>query len=135
VNSRIEIILDYAIITLLPNGIIKVQLLSDVTIGLTESIEINKVVGELSNQKEALVLILASNTTHFTKDARDFSASYQGLKYSIAEAIVVTNLAQKILVSLYLKINKPSKPTKAFDTEELAIIWLLEIQKQSYNVA
>jgi hypothetical protein len=39
--------------------------------------------------------------------------------------MIVKNLAQNIMVSFYLKINKPIRPTKAFSYENDAINWLL----------
>jgi hypothetical protein len=66
--------------------------------------------------------MVANTTKQFTNSAREFSASKDGLRFSIAEALVVQNLAQKIVVSFFKKINKPAKPSKAFNTEEEAII-------------
>ena len=62
---------------------------------------------------KGLVLMIADSTTQFTSDARDFSASKEGLRFSIAEAMVVKNLAQRLVVSFYLKFNQPSVPSKA----------------------
>ena len=63
----------------------------------------------------------------FDKSANEYSASEEGMQYSIAEAIVVKNLAQKIMVSFYLKINKPIRPSKAFNDEDEALEWLLSL--------
>ena len=49
------------------------------------------------------------------------------MKYTIADAIIVSNLAQKILINFYLKFNKPPKPSQAFNSEEQAINWLLSV--------
>ena len=121
---------DYADIQLLDLGIIKVDMLDGFTIDLEESVQINIAEGELLNgvPSSGLVLMVADSTTQFTNDARSFSASKEGLRFSLAEALVVKTLAQRLVVNFYLKINKPSVPSKAFDSEESAIEWLLSFK-------
>ena len=71
--------------------------------------------------------MIAGNTTNYTSEARYFSASEAGSIYTIADAMIVKNLAQNIMVSFYLKINKPIRPTKPFSYENDAINWLLSL--------
>lgn len=99
-------------------------------IGLDECREINNSIGLLSKGQEALVLMVPDNTTHFAPESRDFSASAEGMQFTIADAMVVSNLGQKMLVSFYLKFNKPPKPSKAFNTEAQAIDWLLSLSSK-----
>ena len=122
-----EIGLDFAKIQLLKNQIIRVEMFNDVTIDFNECCEINNAIGELANHKESLIMMVPGDNTHFSSEARDFSASEEGMKYTIGDAIVVRNLAQKILISFYLKFNKPPKPSSAFSTEEQAMNWLLSL--------
>ena len=122
-----EIVLGYSKVQLLSNNIIRVEMAGDVLIGLNECREINNAIGILSGGQQALVLMVPSNTTHFAPESRDFSASPEGLQFTIADAMVVTNLGQKMLVSFYLKFNKPPKPSKAFNTEAQAVAWLLSL--------
>ena len=121
---------DYADVQLLDNGIIKIDMLDGFTIDLEESVQINIAQGELLKgvKEPGLTLMIADSTTQFTNDARGFSASKEGLRFSTAEALVVKTLAQRLVVNFYLKINKPSVPSKAFDTEESAIEWLLSFK-------
>jgi hypothetical protein len=117
-------------VELLKNSIIRVLLYENSTIDFDESYKMNKAIGELSDYKEALVLVVAETGAIITAEARNFSASKQGQEYSIAEALVVTNLAHKIIANFYLKINKPIKPCKVFNAESEAIKWLLEFNKK-----
>ena len=89
----------------------------------------NDTIGILSEGREALILMISGSTTHFLPESRDFSASSEGQRFTIADAIVVSNLGQRILVNFYLKFNKPTKPSKAFTTEVQAIDWLLSLNK------
>ena len=110
---------------MLDNTIIRLEMFDNVTIGVDECRLLNNAIGELSDSKESLVLMVPGNSTHFSSESRTFSASEEGLRYTIADAMVVNNLAQKLIVSFYLKVNKPPKPSKAFSTEEDAMNWLL----------
>ncbi|MGE0560760.1 MAG: hypothetical protein AB7O47_03005 [Flavobacteriales bacterium] len=65
-----------------------------------------------------------------TKEAREFSASVDGLKYSSAEAYVFNSLPHRIIGNFYLKFNKPSVPTKFFNTKEEAEVWLKTFLKK-----
>ncbi|MBL7934941.1 MAG: hypothetical protein JNM51_03935, partial [Bacteroidia bacterium] len=59
-------------------------------IDLEESVQINIAEGELLNGKlgEGLIYMVAESTTQFTNEAREFSASKEGLRFSKAEAII-----------------------------------------------
>lgn len=123
-----NIILDFAKIDLLENNIIRLEIYDKCIIGEHESREMNNAIGILTDGKQARILILSQPTTVFDHGAREFSASEEGLKFTIGDALVVSNLAHKILVSFYLKFNKPKKPSKAFDSEADAIAWLLTLE-------
>lgn len=126
-----QIEFEYAKVQLLSNGIIRIEMFDGYIIDLEESVQINIAEGELLGGKlgEGLIYMIAESTTQFTNEAREFSASKEGLRFSKAEALIVKNLAQKIVVNFYLKINNPSVPSKAFNTEEEAIEWLLTFKQ------
>lgn len=44
--------------------------------------------------------------------------------YSVADAFVLSSMAQRILANFYIKINKPERPTRFFNDPETALIWL-----------
>lgn len=119
--------LGFATISKLENSIVKIDMSSSSVIDLDECKKITEVIGELTQKKPALILMIAGNTTNYTIEARIFSASEEGSIYTIADAMIVKNLAQKIMVSFYLKINKPIRPSKAFNDESEAVEWLLSL--------
>jgi hypothetical protein len=122
-----EIVLGHSKIQLLSNNIVRVEMAGDIVIDVNECREMNNAIGELSEGQPILVLMVPSNTTHFAPGSRDFSASPEGLQFTIADAMVVHNLGQQLLVSFYLKFNRPPKPSKAFNNEAQAIDWLLSL--------
>lgn len=58
-------------------------------------------------------------------DVRSFVSSANQNKYTIADAIFVRNLSDKIVADFYIKQNNPIKPTKLFKDRDEAISWLL----------
>jgi hypothetical protein len=123
--------LNFATLELLENGIVRIELLDKQSIGEFESREINNSIGVLSDGKPALIMMIPQPHTVFDHGAREFSSSDEGLHFTIADAMVVTSMAHKILVSFYLKFNKPKKPSKAFDNEVDAMAWLLSLKNPS----
>lgn len=58
------------------------------------------------------------------KGVREVAATEVGSRYSAADAIVVKSTALKLLVNLYIALNKPNRPTRLFDSQEKALEWL-----------
>lgn len=123
-----EIVFNYAKVQLFEGGLIRIEMTSSEKIGVKESKEMNRAVGVLSKGKEALILMLADELASFDKEAMEFSASDEGLKYSIAEAMVVKSITQRLTANLYLRIVKPKKPSKIFNSEKEALKWLYALQ-------
>lgn len=49
-------------------------------------------------------------------------------RYTIADAIVVNGISQRIMANLYLRFNKPVRPTKVFADQETAAFWLMSFK-------
>ena len=81
-------------------------------------------VGKIGNGRKFPILITSGKYGLADKEAREFGASPAGNKYTIAGALVVKSLAQKILGNAYIKVNKPTTPTALFNDEGKAIEWL-----------
>jgi hypothetical protein len=106
------------------DGIVQINFGDNVEMDLKESTEIIDTISELTNDKKALILNIAGKNTSVTSAAREYSASAAGLRCTIADAYVVTNLAQKILANFYISFNKPLVKTRIFDDEKNAVEWL-----------
>ena len=57
-------------------------------------------------------------------EVRNYWAQKDTNPYSKAESFITNNLAQKIIGNFYMKIQKPTRPTKLFTNEKDAIEWL-----------
>ena len=116
--------LGHSLVRLRTDRIVQVTFGDNVEMDLKESVEVIAAIGEITDGKKALVLNIGGKNTSASSAAREFSASIGGLRYTIADAFVVTNLAQKILANFYISFNKPLVPTKVFDNIDKATEWL-----------
>ncbi len=116
--------LDHSIINLRYDGIIVLITKDNTTLDVEDVRENAETFGLLSGGKKAPILIIGGAYSTVTKDARDFMATEESLKYSLCEAFLLKYLAQRILINFYIKVNKPIVPTKMFTNEDKAIEWL-----------
>ena len=123
-----EINIDYCCLQLFENNLVRIDIKGNYNIGAIESEEITKQLGILSKGKKMLVLMIADEITQFDQGAREYSASEAGSKYTLADALVVKNLAQRILANFYVTVNKPKIPSKTFNSEEEAKNWLFSLK-------
>jgi hypothetical protein len=79
---------------------------------------------------KAPILHIIGKYMNATKEAREFGASAEGLKNSIAEAYVFDSLPHRIIANFYIKFNKPTVPTKFFKTKIEAEVWLKAFLKK-----
>ncbi|HEY1037941.1 MAG TPA: hypothetical protein VGF30_00970 [Bacteroidia bacterium] len=117
----------HSTVSLREDGIVHVEFTDFAKIGTNECREVNNTIGEFGNEQKTLVLMETATNTQFDKEAREFSASPEGMRYTKADAFVVHSTAQSMLVNFYLKINKPPQPSRSFHKREDAIKWLLSI--------
>jgi hypothetical protein len=74
-------------------------------------------------QKKGSVLIIPNELAITSIDIiKKYVSATEGFK--IKEAIVVNNLAQRILANFMIRYVKQSHPVKIFSTEEQALSWL-----------
>ncbi len=78
--------------------------------------------------KKFYVLFEAEEDAEVSGDARRAGASEEYTHHVAALALYSNKLHEKIIGSLFLKINKPKLPTKFFDNREDAINWLKNIR-------
>lgn len=74
------------------------------------------------------------NVGEFTlpnKEAREASSSISGCAFKMADAFVVKTMAQRIMATMMMKINKSAVPTKVFSNINDAENWIDNLKKQS----
>lgn len=106
------------------DGIVHFYIKPNTTLSGEDAKEMVAATGIIGGGKKFPILITSGKFGMADVDAREYAASPDGNKYTIAGAIVVKSLAQKILGNAYIKINKPTTPTALFDDDQKAIDWL-----------
>lgn len=69
------------------------------------------------------------------RELREFSASPEAKKYTIAEAFVSGSLPVQLIGNVYIKLNRPVVPTRFFNNENAAIFWLKELDQEYRDAA
>lgn len=78
---------------------------------------------ELGSEKLPVLVICAENASTNTELLKVLSKD-QNNPFSKADAFVIESMAQKILANFYIRIFKPERPTKFFNTKNEAVAWL-----------
>ena len=118
---------DFCTVTLREDGILENRFLWDVpyevdSIHLKESSEAMTL---LSKGSPMPVLSVAGLYGSMTTDARNVDIN-NAESYTLALALVIHSLSQRLLSNFYFKIKKVSYPVKTFKTAEDAEQWLLQ---------
>lgn len=112
-----------AIITINNEGIGHQHFKDNVTMDIPEQIENLQAIQKLCNGKPTPFVATAGKNVIITKDARDNALSIEDQSPINASAIVVQNLAYRILAEFFIKVQKPKNPYKIFTNKEEAFEW------------
>ncbi len=119
-----EIDLNEVNISLRSDGIAYVFFKENCILDIDMQNKLLEVYRQLTNNKPTPFLFLADNGVSVTKEARDNAILIEEQSPCIASAVVVTNLAYKLVANFYLQFNKPKRPYKVFSNKTEAIEWL-----------
>ena len=120
--------LETVVVTLRSDGIILVRVRDYAEVDICDSLETFEAVKKLGNGKKMPVLVFTGEGGTVTDESRRFSASKEAGEPTLAEAIVVKNLAHKLIVNFLIKFHRPGRPMRMFTREGEAVKWLKEIR-------
>ncbi|MFZ5552197.1 MAG: hypothetical protein ACOZCO_03705 [Bacteroidota bacterium] len=83
-----------------------------------------ELIKKVGKGKKFLYLYDPEENSDVTPELRKYVSSDNANKYTIADAILVNRLSQKIIANFYLKFHKPIMPTAVFLHKKEAIKWL-----------
>jgi hypothetical protein len=86
--------------------------------------KMQEVVAELGGGKKMPLLFFPHGFLNVSKEGAKYATSDEGVRYTLAIAVIVDNLAKKLLMNFFLNFNKPKVPTKGFSNKEDALKWL-----------
>ncbi len=82
---------------------------------------------ELANHKICALLIESGEGVISTPEARKYSAAIEAESPFCAFGMVTRNLAYRMIVNFYLRVQKPAIPFRVFGTRHEALQWLTQI--------
>lgn len=119
----------YTTISLRSDGIIHVHIKDNVVYGLEEQHENLYACIDLVNGVKHPFMYTQGEYVTITKESRENSEKISKISPMYPIAIIVQNLAYKLVAEFFLKFHKPKIPMKIFSNEEKAIEWLLNFPK------
>ena|ERR1700739_1041556 len=119
-----KIELETATVCLRDDGIMHIHIKEGNEMHLQDAIKVVEAIGKLGNKQKFPVLIDCGEFATIDKDVTLFSVSKEANIYTSADAVAYHSFAHKLLADFYLNHNKPSIPTKVFQDNESAIVWL-----------
>lgn len=78
----------------------------------------------LGKGKQLPVLIIIEKYSDMSDEARTYAASEEALKYTKANAIVINSIINRMAANFFIRFAKPARPTKMFNNEKNAVLWL-----------
>ena len=111
-------------IKLRSDGIIHSHTSSAIEFDVESLKKFNVVMGRMVNHQKVPLLITLDEFAIPPVETREFWAKKESCPYALADAYVAVNMGHKLIGNLYLKFNKPGRPTKIFATMEDAVEWL-----------
>ena len=102
------------------------EVTKDIEMDVPHVIENQKAAMTLTDGKKFISLILLIPDLSITFEAQKQSIKKENYKNTIAQAIVIHSLAQRILGNFMIKFLKFPCPCVLFSTKEKAIAWLNE---------
>lgn len=134
-NDDIDIIntidMAEASVTLKTNGIAYVYFKSNCVLDTVLQLRLLENYLILTEGQPTPFLFHAGDNVTITREARDNATSLEDKSPCIASAVVVNNLAYKLIANFYLQFNKPKRPYKVFTTIADAELWLKQFIKKS----
>jgi hypothetical protein len=108
------------------NGII--EIIWDVNLEMIEVhhlVHAQNSIGNLGEGNKMPIYMTIHEFLSVSNEGREFASSPEGVKFTLANALLIDSLPKKILFNFFVKFNKPIAPTKGFTTKEEAFNWLL----------
>ena len=111
-------------ISKIEDGIIRVFIKDNQEIEVEDLNEMSLTYKALMTTEKAPFLVVLGKFSSISNEARKILSEKSRSKIKLIEALVINSLAQRIIVNVILMINRKSYPTKGFNSESDALLWL-----------
>jgi len=94
-----------------------------IILDIPEQMEHLKALIRITNGKKTPFVVTAGKQVNITPQARDNAIVIEDDSPVCATAVVVQNLAYRLIADFYMRINKPKTPYKVFTDQKSAFEW------------
>jgi hypothetical protein len=122
---------DKALVSITSQGHVLTRIKEQMDLEVRDIEEMLAAKRSLIGDREHTVLFVSPRFGTISPKAREFSASAEVGYKVIARAIVTSSLSSRLLGNFYLRINRPSTPTRLFENESDAEKWLDKVLKKA----
>lgn len=105
------------------DGILHIHIKVDEVFEMADSIELLKTRTALVAGRKTPIIYTCTQFVIPSKEVREFVASEARSTLVLADAFVVNSLPQRLMANLFIRINKPVRPTKVFNNFDAACLW------------
>ena len=110
------------------SGIVEAQCSDNFTYEIEHITENLETLKRLNTNGKLLMLNCLEPYTLLSSEARHFIATGSHIDFIQAEAYVLKSLAQKLIATFFIRVDKPKVPTNFFVKKEDAEKWLLKFK-------
>lgn len=111
-------------ISLLEPDVLRIEYKADCFVDVEEFTENMAAYRQVMKTEKAYILTIANDGAEPSPEVRNIFASKERSAFKIAEAFVISSIAQRILANFVMKVQRPNHPLKFFNSEKEAKEWL-----------
>jgi len=105
------------------DGIVRIRYPQDFNLTLQVMQEVNQRHRQLTTDKRP-VLVYAESVASAEYEAQQFASTEQAIELTTCLAIIVKSFFTRAMAELFMKFHKPPYPTRMFNDEQDALVWL-----------
>lgn len=113
-------------VLLLSNGIIEVHWNSKhAEITVSQMSEVVEAVKKMGQGKKMPIYTSTYDFMNISPEGKKYAASAEANAFTIANAVLIDNMAKRLVFNFFVSVYKPAVPTRGFPSKEDAMRWLL----------
>jgi len=109
---------------LLDDDIIEIIISANYETTIEDVDEFNGIVSELTKGRPYYVLTVTQQGSSSSKEAKEYAAQESFRKNVVAQAIVISNIAIRLMATAYMRVNRPKQKIKLFNSRDEALRWI-----------
>jgi len=113
-------------ITLIDDNTLRIEYKPDAYIDVAEFEENRQAYRRLMKTEKVFIITIANQGAESSPEVRKLFSTPERSAFKFAEAFVISSLAQRIIASFVIRVQKPAHPIAFFNSEKDAMKWLDE---------